>query len=240
MPFCFYYKHNDANLPKKYGEGVQPKEWVFFFFFNVIGSLTAGLDAHIKVLLSVVSVIATGGKCHSYEWRTGGWSNNQRVVWCQRSDGVNVTGEKLLSAHSEIDCGPARTKTHTQSSSYKYLYIAQWRQHKVPQFNFFFFFLPFKWFHWAWAAKTCIKLLFFLIFFFLNISTHISPPIGICWHCHDIKWIFLQERAVTVVILLEVDVANSWVKRLEWISSLDQEIKKGTRVATGFFLFYFF
>uniref|UniRef100_A0A672IN85 Thrombospondin, type I, domain containing 7Ba n=1 Tax=Salarias fasciatus TaxID=181472 RepID=A0A672IN85_SALFA len=36
-----------------------------------------------------------GGKCHSYQWRTGGWSNNERVVWCQRSDGVNVTGELL-------------------------------------------------------------------------------------------------------------------------------------------------
>ncbi|KAK7939999.1 hypothetical protein WMY93_003325 [Mugilogobius chulae] len=33
-----------------------------------------------------------GGKCHSYQWRTGPWSNNQRAVWCQRSDGVNVTG----------------------------------------------------------------------------------------------------------------------------------------------------
>ncbi|XP_041663347.1 thrombospondin type-1 domain-containing protein 7B [Cheilinus undulatus] len=33
-----------------------------------------------------------GGKCHSYQWRTGGWSNNKREVWCQRSDGVNVTG----------------------------------------------------------------------------------------------------------------------------------------------------
>ncbi|XP_039883311.1 thrombospondin type-1 domain-containing protein 7B isoform X1 [Simochromis diagramma] len=33
-----------------------------------------------------------GGKCHSYQWRTGGWSNNERTVWCQRSDGVNVTG----------------------------------------------------------------------------------------------------------------------------------------------------
>ncbi|XP_029315244.1 thrombospondin type-1 domain-containing protein 7B isoform X2 [Cottoperca gobio] len=33
-----------------------------------------------------------GGKCHSYQWRMGGWSNNKRAVWCQRSDGVNVTG----------------------------------------------------------------------------------------------------------------------------------------------------
>ncbi|XP_034041977.1 thrombospondin type-1 domain-containing protein 7B [Thalassophryne amazonica] len=33
-----------------------------------------------------------GGKCHSYQWRTGAWSNNERAVWCQRADGVNVTG----------------------------------------------------------------------------------------------------------------------------------------------------
>ncbi|XP_023806239.1 thrombospondin type-1 domain-containing protein 7B isoform X2 [Oryzias latipes] len=32
------------------------------------------------------------GKCHTYQWKTGGWSNNERAVWCQRSDGVNVTG----------------------------------------------------------------------------------------------------------------------------------------------------
>uniref|UniRef100_A0A6Q2XA47 Thrombospondin type-1 domain-containing protein 7A n=1 Tax=Esox lucius TaxID=8010 RepID=A0A6Q2XA47_ESOLU len=33
-----------------------------------------------------------GGTCHTYEWRTSGWNGNERVVWCQRSDGVNVTG----------------------------------------------------------------------------------------------------------------------------------------------------
>ncbi|XP_015252845.1 PREDICTED: thrombospondin type-1 domain-containing protein 7B, partial [Cyprinodon variegatus] len=33
-----------------------------------------------------------GGKCHSYQWKIGGWTNNKRAVWCQRSDGVNVTG----------------------------------------------------------------------------------------------------------------------------------------------------
>uniref|UniRef100_A0A8C9SRK1 Thrombospondin type-1 domain-containing protein 7A n=1 Tax=Scleropages formosus TaxID=113540 RepID=A0A8C9SRK1_SCLFO len=32
------------------------------------------------------------GKCHSYEWRTSGWKDNERLVWCHRSDGVNVTG----------------------------------------------------------------------------------------------------------------------------------------------------
>ncbi|KAG5262230.1 hypothetical protein AALO_G00293620 [Alosa alosa] len=35
---------------------------------------------------------STGGVCHTYEWRTGGWRENERNVWCQRSDGVNVTG----------------------------------------------------------------------------------------------------------------------------------------------------
>ncbi|TRY98323.1 hypothetical protein DNTS_031706, partial [Danionella cerebrum] len=32
-----------------------------------------------------------GGKCHNYEWRTSSWNDNERSVWCQRSDGVNVT-----------------------------------------------------------------------------------------------------------------------------------------------------
>ncbi|XP_062861779.1 thrombospondin type-1 domain-containing protein 7B, partial [Trichomycterus rosablanca] len=36
--------------------------------------------------------LCKGGKCHSYEWKTSTWSNNEREVWCQRSDGVNVTG----------------------------------------------------------------------------------------------------------------------------------------------------
>ncbi|XP_028971693.2 thrombospondin type-1 domain-containing protein 7B isoform X3 [Esox lucius] len=37
-----------------------------------------------------------GGTCHTYEWRTSGWNGNERVVWCQRSDGVNVTGGCFL------------------------------------------------------------------------------------------------------------------------------------------------
>ncbi|CAL1582759.1 unnamed protein product [Knipowitschia caucasica] len=44
-----------------------------------------------------------GGKCQSYQWRTGAWSNNHRAVWCQRSDGVKVTGERLhLSEHGHL------------------------------------------------------------------------------------------------------------------------------------------
>ncbi|XP_012505956.1 PREDICTED: thrombospondin type-1 domain-containing protein 7B [Propithecus coquereli] len=34
----------------------------------------------------------TGGKCYHYTWKTSLWNNNERTVWCQRSDGINVTG----------------------------------------------------------------------------------------------------------------------------------------------------
>ncbi|KAM4626862.1 thrombospondin type-1 domain-containing protein 7B-like [Discoglossus pictus] len=33
-----------------------------------------------------------GGKCFSYAWKTTPWRDNKRNVWCQRSDGINVTG----------------------------------------------------------------------------------------------------------------------------------------------------
>uniref|UniRef100_A0A672KE66 Thrombospondin type-1 domain-containing protein 7B-like n=1 Tax=Sinocyclocheilus grahami TaxID=75366 RepID=A0A672KE66_SINGR len=46
-----------------------------------------------------------GGTCLSYEWMTGEWRHNRRLVWCQRSDGVNVTGVHysvtMLPYHSD-------------------------------------------------------------------------------------------------------------------------------------------
>ncbi|XP_051957566.1 thrombospondin type-1 domain-containing protein 7B [Xyrauchen texanus] len=33
-----------------------------------------------------------GGSCVSYRWMSGEWRHAHRLVWCQRSDGVNVTG----------------------------------------------------------------------------------------------------------------------------------------------------
>ncbi|KAM5279638.1 thrombospondin type-1 domain-containing protein 7B [Ctenodactylus gundi] len=33
-----------------------------------------------------------GGKCYHYVWKASLWNNNERTVWCQRSDGINVTG----------------------------------------------------------------------------------------------------------------------------------------------------
>ncbi|XP_046701231.1 thrombospondin type-1 domain-containing protein 7B isoform X2 [Silurus meridionalis] len=53
-----------------------------------------------------------GGKCHSYEWKTSSWSDNVREVWCQRSDGVNVTGGCLAvnKPTSVRHCHPPCTK----------------------------------------------------------------------------------------------------------------------------------
>ncbi|KAM6984977.1 thrombospondin type-1 domain-containing protein 7B [Aplochiton taeniatus] len=53
-----------------------------------------------------------GGKCHSYEWKTGGWGDNERAVWCQRSDGVNVTGGCFLQNRPATvrHCHPPCTK----------------------------------------------------------------------------------------------------------------------------------
>ncbi|XP_046713402.1 thrombospondin type-1 domain-containing protein 7B isoform X2 [Silurus meridionalis] len=52
------------------------------------------------------------GTCLSYEWVTGEWRENQRAVWCRRSDGVNVTGgcfaqTKPSGVHQ---CSPPCTK----------------------------------------------------------------------------------------------------------------------------------
>ncbi|KAG8432280.1 hypothetical protein GDO86_016793 [Hymenochirus boettgeri] len=50
----------------------------------------------------------TGGKCFSYFWKTSPWRDNRRHVWCQRSDGVNVTGGcSLASQPAEVrHCEP--------------------------------------------------------------------------------------------------------------------------------------
>ncbi|KAK6483033.1 thrombospondin type-1 domain-containing protein 7B-like isoform X2 [Huso huso] len=52
------------------------------------------------------------GKCLSYEWRTSPWTDNERCVWCQRSDGVNVTGGCFLENRPSTirHCHPPCTK----------------------------------------------------------------------------------------------------------------------------------
>ncbi|RMC18815.1 hypothetical protein DUI87_04711 [Hirundo rustica rustica] len=39
--------------------------------------------------------LCSGGQCYDYLWQTSPWRDNVRTVWCQRSDGVNVTDGKL-------------------------------------------------------------------------------------------------------------------------------------------------
>ncbi|XP_063067955.1 thrombospondin type-1 domain-containing protein 7B-like [Engraulis encrasicolus] len=53
-----------------------------------------------------------GGVCHTYVWKTGGWKANKRSVWCQRSDGVNVTGGCLPHTQPSAirHCHPPCTK----------------------------------------------------------------------------------------------------------------------------------
>ncbi|NXO34104.1 THS7B protein, partial [Locustella ochotensis] len=54
----------------------------------------------------------SGGRCYEYLWQSGPWRDNVRTVWCQRSDGVNVTGGcPLRTKPAEIQhCSPACRK----------------------------------------------------------------------------------------------------------------------------------
>ncbi|KAK2874094.1 hypothetical protein Q8A67_021247 [Cirrhinus molitorella] len=53
-----------------------------------------------------------GGTCLSYEWMSGEWRHNRRLVWCQRSDGVNVTGGCIAQNQPSAvrQCHPPCTK----------------------------------------------------------------------------------------------------------------------------------
>uniref|UniRef100_A0A8C2UC31 Thrombospondin type-1 domain-containing protein 7A n=1 Tax=Coturnix japonica TaxID=93934 RepID=A0A8C2UC31_COTJA len=54
----------------------------------------------------------SGGRCYEYLWKTGLWRDNVRTVWCQRSDGINVTGGCALQTKpAEVQhCSPACRK----------------------------------------------------------------------------------------------------------------------------------
>ncbi|XP_061597146.1 thrombospondin type-1 domain-containing protein 7A [Cololabis saira] len=54
----------------------------------------------------------TGGQCFEYKWSSGPWRGSSRQVWCQRSDGLNVTGGCLATAKPKADrsCEPPCTK----------------------------------------------------------------------------------------------------------------------------------
>uniref|UniRef100_A0A8C7YN61 Thrombospondin, type I, domain containing 7Aa n=1 Tax=Oryzias sinensis TaxID=183150 RepID=A0A8C7YN61_9TELE len=50
--------------------------------------------------------------CFEYKWRSGPWRGSSRQVWCERSDGLNVTGGCLQSSKPMADrsCHPPCTK----------------------------------------------------------------------------------------------------------------------------------
>ncbi|XP_051729251.1 LOW QUALITY PROTEIN: thrombospondin type-1 domain-containing protein 7A [Ctenopharyngodon idella] len=54
----------------------------------------------------------TDGRCYEYKWMTGAWKGSSRQVWCQRSDGLNVTGGCPLTSEpvSDRSCDPACDK----------------------------------------------------------------------------------------------------------------------------------
>ncbi|XP_058277386.1 thrombospondin type-1 domain-containing protein 7B [Hirundo rustica] len=56
--------------------------------------------------------LCSGGQCYDYLWQTSPWRDNVRTVWCQRSDGVNVTGGcPLRTKPAEVQhCSPACRK----------------------------------------------------------------------------------------------------------------------------------
>uniref|UniRef100_A0A669DZB4 Thrombospondin type-1 domain-containing protein 7A n=1 Tax=Oreochromis niloticus TaxID=8128 RepID=A0A669DZB4_ORENI len=54
----------------------------------------------------------TDGECFDYKWKSGPWRGSSRHVWCERSDGLNVTGGCLTTAKPKADrsCNPPCTK----------------------------------------------------------------------------------------------------------------------------------
>lgn len=46
----------------------------------------------------------SGGKCYNYKWLRG-LNSSSPAVWCQRSDGVKVTGKGLISSLSRLAVG---------------------------------------------------------------------------------------------------------------------------------------
>ncbi|XP_077362253.1 thrombospondin type-1 domain-containing protein 7A-like [Festucalex cinctus] len=57
----------------------------------------------------------TDGQCFEYAWRAGPWRGSSRHVWCQRSDGLNVTGGCPTTAKPMADrsCDPPCTKSRS-------------------------------------------------------------------------------------------------------------------------------
>ncbi|XP_026533553.1 thrombospondin type-1 domain-containing protein 7A isoform X1 [Notechis scutatus] len=58
------------------------------------------------------------GHCYEYKWMVSAWKGPSRTVWCQRSDGLNVTGGCLMMHQPDVDrsCKPACSQSHSYCS----------------------------------------------------------------------------------------------------------------------------
>ncbi|XP_027727807.1 thrombospondin type-1 domain-containing protein 7A [Vombatus ursinus] len=58
------------------------------------------------------------GQCYEYKWMASAWKGSSRTVWCQRSDGLNVTGGCLVTRQPESDrsCNPPCSQPHSYCS----------------------------------------------------------------------------------------------------------------------------
>uniref|UniRef100_A0A670Z6Q8 Thrombospondin type-1 domain-containing protein 7A n=1 Tax=Pseudonaja textilis TaxID=8673 RepID=A0A670Z6Q8_PSETE len=58
------------------------------------------------------------GHCYEYNWMVSAWKGPSRTVWCQRSDGLNVTGGCLMMHQPDVDrsCKPACSQSHSYCS----------------------------------------------------------------------------------------------------------------------------
>ncbi|XP_012494191.1 PREDICTED: thrombospondin type-1 domain-containing protein 7A [Propithecus coquereli] len=61
------------------------------------------------------------GQCYEYKWMASAWKGSSRTVWCQRSDGVNVTGGCLVLSQPDTDrsCNPPCSQPHSYCSETK-------------------------------------------------------------------------------------------------------------------------
>lgn len=61
------------------------------------------------------------GQCYEYKWMASAWKGSSRTVWCQRSDGVNVTGGCLVASQPDADrsCNPPCSQPHSYCSEMK-------------------------------------------------------------------------------------------------------------------------
>ncbi|XP_025235320.1 thrombospondin type-1 domain-containing protein 7A [Theropithecus gelada] len=61
------------------------------------------------------------GHCYEYKWMASAWKGSSRTVWCQRSDGINVTGGCLVMSQPDADrsCNPPCSQPHSYCSETK-------------------------------------------------------------------------------------------------------------------------